>query len=58
MDIYTTRTLLKLIDQIPSRPSFLRDRYYPNNPTTDDFKTQEVLVEIKDSAPRRDDASL
>ena len=48
MDIYTTRYLLAAIKEITAATTFLRDRYFPTNPTTDIFATSEVLVEYKD----------
>ena len=48
MDIYNTRYLLAAIKETTAPTTFLRDRYFPTNPTTDIFATSEVLVEYKD----------
>lgn len=48
MDFTNTLTLLAAIEQVPREASFLRDRYFPTNASTDIFATDEVLVEYKD----------
>lgn len=48
MDFTNTLTLLAAIEQVPKEASFLRDRYFPTNDSTDIFATDEVLVEYKD----------
>lgn len=48
MDFTDTLTLLAAIEQVPKESSFLRDRYFPTNDSTDVFNTDEVIVEYKD----------
>lgn len=48
MDFTNTLTLLAAIEQVPMEATFLRDRYFPTNASTDIFATDEVLVEYKD----------
>lgn len=48
MDFTNTLTLLAAIEQVPREASFLRDRYFPTNDSTDLFNTDSVLVEYKD----------
>lgn len=46
--IYTTATMLAAMYQFDPAFTFLRDRYFPTDPTTDLFSTEEVLMDIKD----------
>lgn len=48
MDFTNTLTLLAAIEEVPKEATFLRDRYFPTNASTDIFNTDEVLVEYKD----------
>ncbi len=48
MDFSNTLTLLAAIAEVPQEATFLRDRYFPTNASTDIFNTDEVLVEYKD----------
>ena len=48
MDFTKTQTLLAAIEQTTPATTFLRDRYFPSNPNTDVFNTDEVLVEYRD----------
>lgn len=46
--IYRTATMLAAVQAMPSRRTFLRDRYFPTVDANDIFPTEEVLVEYKD----------
>ena len=46
-DITNTHHLLAAIEQTTPVSSFLRDRYFPCNPSTDIFTTDDVIVEYK-----------
>lgn len=48
LDIFSTHTMLRAVEQLPQKNNFLRDRYFPTNPATDIFSTDDVLVEYKD----------
>lgn len=48
LDIYNTHTLLMAVEQLHPPTTFLRDRYFPTNPATDIFSTDDVLVEYRD----------
>ncbi len=48
LDIFSTHYLLAAFKQITPAKKFLRDRYFPTNPATDIFTTEDVLVEYKD----------
>ena len=48
MDFTNTQTLLAAVNQLQPATSFLRDRYFPTNESTDIFNTEEVLVEYRD----------
>lgn len=52
LDIFNTHYLLMAVEQIAPVRSFLRDRYFPTNPATDVFSTDDVLVEYKDGSKR------
>ena len=46
-NIYDTHTLLASVQQLAPLTTFLQDRYFPTNPATDVFATDDVLVEYK-----------
>lgn len=46
-NIYDTHTLLTSVQQLAPIHTFLQDRYFPTNPATDIFATDDVLVEYK-----------
>ncbi|OPA76747.1 phage capsid protein [Paenibacillus selenitireducens] len=48
INIYATHTMLAAVNQMLPRATFLRDRYFPTNESTDMFPTEDVLVEYKD----------
>lgn len=51
IDIYRTQTMVKALELIPPKPTFLKDRYFP----TEDkniFITEDVLVDYKDEYQR------
>lgn len=50
--IYRSVTMLAAIQAMPTHHTFLRDRYFPTNPTTDIFPTEEVLVEYRDGSKK------
>lgn len=52
MSIYKTKTMLAAINQMKPATSFLRDRYFPHA-SGDQFPTEEVLVEYKDSTGKK-----
>lgn len=43
-----THTLLAGLNKVQRATSFLRDRYFPTNATTDIFNTEKVLIDYKD----------
>lgn len=47
LDLTKTHTLLAAFESVPRVPSFLKDRYFPTNPQTDIFVTDDVLVDYK-----------
>ena len=49
-NFYETHNLLAAIEQLTPPTTFLRDRYFPTNPATDIFSTDDVLVEYKDGS--------
>lgn len=49
LDLTKTHTLLQTYEAIPQVPSFLKDRYFPTNNTTDVFNTDDVLVDYKEN---------
>lgn len=51
-DIYSTHSLLMAVEQVAPVRCFLRDRYFPTNPSTDIFSTDDVLVEYKEGKKR------
>lgn len=50
--IYRTATMLAAVRQMPSHRTFLRDRYFPTQDSTDIFPTEEVLIEYKDGSKK------
>lgn len=48
LDIFATHTMLATVEQINPLHTFLRDRYFPTNASTDIFSTDDVLVEYRD----------
>lgn len=52
IDIYRTHTLLAAIEQLPPLNSFLKNRYFPTNESTDVFSTDDVLIEYRDGSRR------
>lgn len=46
ISFYSTYSLIQANKQIAKPKSFLRDRYFPTNPSTDIFNTEQVLIEI------------
>ena len=48
MNIFDTHYLLAAMKQLTPAKSFLRDRYFPTNPATDLFTTDDGLIEYKD----------
>ena len=48
LDIFSTHTMLRAVEQLPVKHNFLRDRYFPTNAATDIFSTDDVLVEYRD----------
>ena len=52
LNIFNTHHLLMAVEQIAPVRSFLRDRYFPTNPATDVFSTDDVLVEYKDGSKK------
>ena len=52
INIYQTKTMLAAINQMAPATSFLRDRYFPSA-AGDQFPTEEVLIEYKDSTGKK-----
>ena len=48
LDIFSTHTMLAAVQEINPLHTFLRDRYFPTNESTDLFATEDVLVEYRD----------
>lgn len=46
--IYRTTTMLAAVELMPPHRTFLRDRYFPHDPSQDLFPTEEVLVEYRE----------
>lgn len=51
-DITNTHHLLAAYEQATPVSSFLRDRYFPCNPATDVFSTDDVIMEYKNGTQR------
>ncbi len=52
IDIYHTQTMVKAMEIMPPKPSFLKDRYFPST-DEDVFVTKDVLVDYKDEHKRK-----
>lgn len=52
MNIYKTAVMLEAIRQLAPRPTFLTNRYFKTNPTSDIFVTEEVWIDIKKGSQR------
>ena len=52
MNIYQTKTMLAAVNQMTPATAFLRDRYFPSA-AGDQFPTEEVLIEYKDSTGKK-----
>lgn len=52
IDIYSTTTMMQAIAQNPPVTSFLKNRYFPTNPSTDIFSTHDVLIDIKEGSKK------
>ena len=52
MNIYQTKTMLAAVKQMTPATAFLRDRYFPSA-AGDQFPTEEVLIEYKDSTGKK-----
>lgn len=50
LDIFSTHTMLAAIQAINPLTTFIRDRYFPTNDSTDIFSTDDVLVEYRDGS--------
>lgn len=48
IDISNTHQLIMAVEEMPKAKSFLRDRYFPTNESTDIFTTNDVLVDYKE----------
>ena len=48
IDITNTHQLIMAVEEMPKSTSFLRDRYFPTNESTDIFSTYDVLVDYKE----------
>lgn len=46
-NIYKTKVMLQAMELMVKRATFLRDRYFPHNASTDLFPSEEVLIEIR-----------
>ena len=52
LDIFSTHTMLAAVQEINPLHTFLRDRYFPTNNSTDLFATEDVLVEYRDGSKK------
>ena len=52
LDIFSTHTMLAAVQEINPLHTFLRDRYFPTNDSTDLFATEDVLVEYRDGSKK------
>lgn len=50
LDIFKTHTMLAAIQELNPLHTFLRDRYFPTQDSTDIFSTDDVLVEYRDGS--------
>ena len=51
-NFFETHNLLMAVEQLTPPTTFLRDRYFPTNASSDIFSTNDVLVEYKDGSKR------
>ena len=51
-NFFDTHNLLMAVEQLTPPTTFLRDRYFPTNASSDIFSTNDVLVEYKDGSKR------
>lgn len=49
--LYGTPTMIAALKELPPRPTFLRDRYFPSAPS-DVFGSDKVLMDIKDGSTK------
>lgn len=49
---FETHTMLMAVEQLARVPSFLSDRYFPTNDTTDLFSTDDVLAEYREGTKK------
>lgn len=52
INIYQTQTMIAAMNLMKSKPTFLRDRYFPTT-DKDKFVTEDVLIEYKDESSRK-----
>lgn len=52
IDIYNTQTMVTALENIPPKPVFLKNRYFPTS-DNDIFTTEDVLVDYKDEYQRK-----
>ena len=52
LDIFSTHTMLAAVQEINPLRTFLRDRYFPTNDSTDLFATEDVLIEYRDGSKK------
>ena len=52
LDIFSTHTMLAAVQEINPLHTFLRDRYFPTNDSTDLFATEDVLIEYRDGSKK------
>jgi len=52
INILSSHALIRSAEQLVPPKTFLRDRYFPTNPTTDIFATDDVLMEFREGAKR------
>ncbi len=52
VNIYQTQTMVRAMELMPPKPTFLRDRYFPTS-DEDIFTTEDVLIDYKDEYQRK-----
>ena len=52
LDIFKTHTMLLLVKELNPLHTFLRDRYFPTNESTDLFATDDVLVQYRSGSKK------
>ncbi len=52
INIYSTQTMVTALENIPPKPVFLKERYFPTS-DKDIFVTEDVLVDYKDEYQRK-----